>query len=144
MTEPSLNLFGRVAFLGFRDDASQGVFTSREGRVTTVADSNGPYSSFQEPSLNDLGGVVFTADLDELSPEGRSIQGVFTGPHPRTDEVLRSGDLYEGVRVSSVFTCRESLNNRGQIVMMVQSGNPETFEVRTFVVKATPRTLRDD
>jgi hypothetical protein len=53
--------------------------------------------------------------------------------------VLQSGDTYQGVPVSSVFTCSEGLNNLGQIVMTVQSENPDTFETRTFIVRATPR-----
>jgi hypothetical protein len=107
--------------------------------VTTVADSTGAYSSFGEPSLNDLGKIVFTANLDEFAPNGFQVQGVFTGSNPVTDKVLQTGDTYGGVPVSSVFTCSESLNNLGQIVMTVQSENPDTFEVRTFIVKATPR-----
>jgi hypothetical protein len=144
--DPSLNLLGRVAFMGFTfgDPQVQGIFTSRGGPVTTVADSTGPYASFGRPSLNDLGKVVFTADLDEFGPNGLPIQGVFTGPNPAADKVLKAGDRYQGVPVSSVFTCSEALNNLGQIVMTVQSEDPETFEVRTFIVKATPRALRND
>ena len=41
-----------------------------------------------------------------------------------------------------MFTCAEALNDLGQIVMTVQSENPDTFELRTFIVKATPRLLR--
>src|SRR6185503_6667095 len=72
--DPSLNLFGRVAFLADRfDDQGQqiiGVHTSRGGQITTVAENNldpfadGPvYAFFSEPSLNDLGQVAFTADV---------------------------------------------------------------------------------
>lgn len=142
--DPSLNIFGRVAFMGFTfvgDTQVLGIFTSRGGEVTTVADSTGDYASFGRPSLNDLGKVVFAADLDEFGPNGFPIQGVFTGSDPVKDKVLKAGDAYEGVVVSSVFTCSEALNNLGQIVMTVQSENPETFEVRTFIVKATPRVL---
>jgi hypothetical protein len=142
VSDASLNNLGRVAFQGatfVRDVQVRGIFTSRGGPITTVADSRGRYSTFREPSLNDFGAVVFTADLDEVGPDGRLIQGVFTGPNPKTDKVLQAGDPYEGVHVSSVFTCSEALNNLGEIVMTVQSENPDTFEVRTFVVKATPR-----
>ena len=66
---------------------------------------------------------------------------VFTGPDPRAHKVLQAGDRYEGERVTSVVTCAEALNNRGQIAMTVFSENPDTFEVRTFVVKASPRKL---
>jgi hypothetical protein len=67
---------------------------------------------------------------------------VFTGPDPVKDRVLRSGDIYAGVPVSSVLTCSEALNNFGQIVMTVVSENPETFEQRRFIVRATPRVDR--
>lgn len=139
--DPSLNIFGRVAFTGFTFDDPQviGVFTSRGGAITAVADNRARFSSFGRASLNDLGAVVFTADLDEFGPTGLPLQGVFTGPHHVRDKVLQSGDVHEGVPVTSVFTCSEALNNTGQIVMTVQSENPETFEVRTFIVKATPR-----
>ena len=142
--DPSLNILGRAAFFGAKviDDVQiLGIFTGRGGPVTTVADSTGPYSSFSEPSLNDLGRVVFTADLDEFGPNGLQVQGVFTGPDPESDKVIKAGDLYEGLQVTSVFTCEEALNDLGQIVMIVQSENPETFDVRTFVVKATPKFL---
>jgi hypothetical protein len=145
--DPSLNIFGRVAFRGFRNVGEtqvEGIFTSRGGPVTTVADSTGPYSFFGEPSLNDLGKVVFAANLDDFAPNGFQIQGVFTGDDPVNDKVIQTGDIYEGVPVSSAFTCAEGLNNLGQIVMTVQSENPDTFEVRTFIVKATPRLLRND
>jgi hypothetical protein len=139
----SLNNFGTVAFTASKfvnDVQVLGIFTSDGGPVTTVVDSTGPFSSFQEPSLNDLGDVVFTADLDEFGPEGRQIQGVFTGPDPKADVVLQAGDKYDGARVTSVTTGSEALNNNGEIVMTVQSENPETFEVRTFIVKARPKS----
>jgi len=142
--DPSLNLLGRVAFTGFTfvgDTQLQGVFTSRGGAMTTVADNTGRYSSFGEPSLNDLNNIAFTATLDEFMPNGFQTQGVYTGSNPVRDKVLQSGDTYQGVPVSSVFTCSEGLNNLGQIVMTVQSENPDTFETRTFIVKATPRLL---
>jgi hypothetical protein len=140
----SLNNLGRVAFQGstFVDDTQiLGIFTGDGGPITVVADSTGPFSSFDEPSLNDLGKVVFTADLDEFGPDGRQIQGVFTGPDPVADKVLQAGELYDGVTISSIRTCSEALNNDGEIVMTVQSENPDTFEVRTFVVKATPNEV---
>jgi hypothetical protein len=138
--DPSLNLVGRVAFQGssFEGDTQVlGIYTSRGAEMTTVVDNTGPYDSFREPSLNDLGQVAFTADLDRLL-NGRNIQGVFNGPNPNRDVVLQAGDIYEGVPITSIVSCNEALNNFGEIVMTVQSENPETFEVRTFIVKATP------
>jgi hypothetical protein len=146
--DPSLNIFGSVAFTADRfDENFNQIFsinTSRGGAVTTVADSSpGGYASFREPSLNDLGRVVFTADVQPDPEVFVTSQGVFTGPDPVADKVLQVGDIYDGVPVTSVRTCAEALNNLGQIVMVVQSENPETFEVRTFVVGATPRAIRE-
>jgi hypothetical protein len=144
--DPSLNLLGRVAFTADRFDLNStqifSVNTSRGGAVTTVAESSpGGYASFREPSLNDLGAIVFTADVQPDPEVFVTFQGVFTGRNPVADKVLQVGDLHEGVPVTSVVTCAEALNNLGQIVMTVFSENPETFELRTFVVKATPRVF---
>jgi hypothetical protein len=108
--------------------------------VTTVAQSRpGGYASFREPSLNDLGAVAFTAEVQPDPNVFITTQGVFTGPDPRAHKVLQAGDRIEGTPVTSVVTCAEALNNREEIVMTVFSENPDTFAVRTFVVKATPR-----
>lgn len=148
MGDPSLNIVGRVAFTGTRDENSNQIFsinTSRGGAVTTVAESSpGGYASFREPSLNDFGKVAFTAEVQPDPDVFVTFQGVFTGPDPVDDKVLQAGDLIEGVPVSSVVSCAEALNNRGQIVMRVFSENPDTFETRVFVVKATPISVRDD
>ena len=148
VSDPSLNILGRVAFIGSRfDENFNQIFsinTSRGGPVTTEAETRpGGYASFREPSLNDLGRIAFTADVQPDPEVFVTFQGVFTGPDPVADKVLQAGDLYQGVPVTSVVTCAEALNNRGQIVMTVQSENPDTFEVRSFVVRATPRGVRE-
>jgi hypothetical protein len=144
--DPSLNAHGRVAFIGTRFDENFNQFfsinTSDGESVTTVAETSpGGYASFREPSLNDLGAVAFTAEVQPDPNLFVTTQGVFTGPDPRVHKVLQAGDRYEGVRVSSVVSCSEALNNRGEIVMTVFSENPDTFDVRVFVVKASPRRL---
>ena len=147
--DPSLNIFGRVAFTAdrFDEDGNQifSINTSRGGPITTVAESSlGGFVSFQEPSLNDLGHVVFTADL-QPDPEDffTTIQGVFTGGDPVRDKVLQAGDRIEGAQLTSVRTCTEGLNDRGQIVMVAASEDPDTFETRWFVIRATPRGVRE-
>jgi hypothetical protein len=150
VSDPSLNIFGRVAFVAERFDAQgQQIFsvqTSRGGQATTIAETDPDplaarpvYAFFDEPSLNDLGQVAFTADVLVDPTSFLTAQGVFTGPDPVADKVLQAGDRIGGVRVTSVFTCSEALNNLGEIVMTVQSEDPDTFEVRTLIVKATPR-----
>jgi hypothetical protein len=146
VSDPSLNADGRVAFIGTRFDENFNQFfsinTSDGGSVSTVAQTSpGRYTSFREPSLNDLGAVAFTAEVQPDPNLFVTTQGVFTGPDPRVHKVLQAGDRYEGVRVSSVVSCSEALNNRGEIAMTVFSENPDTFDVRVFVVKASPRKL---
>ena len=146
MSDPSLDNNRRVAFLGDRfDENFNQIFSvniSDGQALTTVAESRpGGYASFREPSLNDLGGIVFTAEVQRDPNVFVTTQGVFTGPDPRAHKVLQAGDRYEGERVTSVVTCAEALNNRGEIAMTVFSQNPDTFEVRAFVVRASPRRL---
>jgi hypothetical protein len=142
--DPSLNNSGVVAFTAnrFDDDFNQifSVNTSSGAGVTTVAESSpGGYSFFDEPSLNDLGQVAFTAEVQPDPNEFITFQGVFTGPDPVAHKVLQAGDLYEGAPVLSVISCSEALNNTGEIVMTVFGPeDPETFESRIFIVKATP------
>jgi hypothetical protein len=113
--------------------------------VTTVAESSpGGYSSFREPTLSDLDGIAFTADVQPDPDVFITFQGVFTGPDPVTDKVLQAGDRYKGALVTSVVTCAEALNNRGQIVMTVFSEDPNTFETRIFIVTATPSHVPED
>jgi hypothetical protein len=151
--DPSLNLFGRVAFQAFKTVAGEqviGIFTSRGGPVTTVADNSGrfgaakAFSSFGEPSLNDFGQVAFTADTNTFcSPEDfLPEQGVFTGDDPDADKVLSTCDTYEGLAITGVSMCNEGLSNLGEIVMLVSSQvfDPETFTfpTKTWIVKAIP------
>jgi hypothetical protein len=151
--DPSLNIFGRAAFQGFKTVNGEqviGIFTSRGGPVTTIADNSGrfgnqkAYSSFGEPSLNDVGEVAFTADTNTFcSPQDfLPEQGVFTGSNPNRDKVLSTCDSYEGKVVTGISMCAEGLNNRGEIVMLVGSSafDPETgtFPTKAWIVLATP------
>jgi hypothetical protein len=85
-------------------------------------------------SINELGQIAFQDSGIVLSNPDGTFRRIIDS---------NSGQ-YEGVRISSVFPCSEALNDLGQIVMTVQSENPETFELRSFIVKATPRSLRID
>jgi hypothetical protein len=127
----SLNNLGRVAFVGFDDEFTrEAVFTGRGGALTEVANTTGGYSSFGfgGPSLNDLGRVAFQADLDD----GGS--GVFTGPDPDSDAVIRTGDAIGDKTVQFVNACREMLNIRGQVALKV------IFEdFSEAIIRATPR-----
>jgi hypothetical protein len=143
--DPSLNSEGRVAFIGTRFAEDRQIFSVNIGdgaAMTTAAESSpAGYASFREPSLNDLGGVVFTAEVQRDPDVFVTDQGVFTGSDPGRDRVLQAGDRYEGELVTSVVTCSEALNNRGEIVMTVFTEDPKTFEDVTRIVRATPRSV---
>ncbi|HEV2874619.1 MAG TPA: choice-of-anchor tandem repeat NxxGxxAF-containing protein [Thermoleophilaceae bacterium] len=128
----SLNNLGRVAFIAFDDEFTrEALFTGRGGALTEVASTLGDYSAFGfgGPSLNDLGRVAFQADLDD--PVG---PGIFKGPNPVSDAVIRTGDTIADKTVQSVGACREMLNVRGQVAVKV------TFEDFTeAIIRATPR-----
>ena len=90
-----------------------------------------PEASFgsRGPSLNDLGLVAFQADLDDFVSSG-----VFTGPNPVPDAVIRTGDRVAGKTVQSVSACREMLKARGQVAVRV------TFEdFSQGIIRTTPR-----
>ena len=57
-------------------------------------------------------------------PEERDLDafpsnGVFTGPHPTRDAVVRTGTVIGGKVVQSVSGCREMLNPLGQVAATV-------------------------
>lgn len=86
---PALNDTGTVAFRVQFDDGDTGVYTVPlvGGPVTTVAETDGPFSGFKlNVAINDAGDVVFQAGLDALPGEFES--GIFTGPNPATDTVV--------------------------------------------------------
>jgi hypothetical protein len=127
----SLNNLGRVAFAAFDESGEEVILTGRGGPLTEVASTTGEYAFFggRGPSINDLGQVAFQADLDDFSSSG-----VFTGPDPVDDAVIRTGDVIGGKTVQSVSACREMLNARGQVAALV------TYDdFSAAIVRATPR-----
>ena len=105
----SINNMDNVAFNAFLDTFVEGIFTSSGGLSNPIVDSNGPFSGFLQPSINDRGVVAFIAGLDA---GGR---GIFIGPNSVTDKVIATGDSLFGSSVTFLNTLNHSLNNRGQI-----------------------------
>ncbi len=81
-----------------------------------IADTSGPYSSLGEPSINDTGTVAFLAGLDAAGP------GIFTGPDPAADKVIRTGDPLFGSTVMSLDISESgaALNNFGRIAFWAE------------------------
>jgi hypothetical protein len=100
--DPSINDDGDVIFFAFTDGGNgAGIFTSSGGVLDTVATLDGPFSGFgQTPALNNDGDVAFLADLDA---GGR---GIFIGPDPVLDKVIRTGDPLFGSTVTDLGVYR--------------------------------------
>ena len=138
--EPVLNDAGTAAFeRSFSDEASQQfvteIVTGNGGPLTTVADTTGPFGSFgfRPPSLNNDGDVAFLATLDDFSTTG-----IFVGPDPITDRVIATGDTLDGATVSSLTFCEEGLSDSGQLAFTAFFQDPDTFETRAAVFRASP------
>jgi hypothetical protein len=119
---------GRVAF------SSNGAFvqTGDGGPVVTIAATSPTgFQSFGQVSISAGGKVAFSASL----PTG--VAGVFTGSDPQTDVVLQTGDFFPGFgTITFVQTLRESINDSGQIAMLVLF-NDNGVEKRA-IVRADP------
>jgi hypothetical protein len=105
----------------------EGIFQSSGGAPMTVADTFGPYSGFAlsgDPSVS-ASGVVFHATLDEGG------HGLFAGPDPVADKVIRTGDALLGSTVVSLQPlARTSMNDLGQIGFVAYLGNADVVVAR--------------
>jgi hypothetical protein len=137
---PVLNDAGTAAFYrSFFDEANQ-VFVEQivrvdaDGTLTVLADTRGEFGSFgfRPPSLNNQGEVAFLATLDD------GTTGIFVGPDPVADRVIATGDTLDGETVTSLTFCEEGLNDSGQLAFTAFFEDPETFETRVAVYRATP------
>jgi hypothetical protein len=143
---PALNDLGTVAFSALLDAGGSGIFTDSGGPTTTIVDTNGPFSDvfgdpfnlglFGGPSLNDLGTVAFFAQLD--TPEF----GIFTGPDPSLDAVVRLGDPLFGSTVVE-FRLDLALNNAGQVAFtyLLADGRIGVARADPFVAVPVPASL---
>jgi Bacterial Ig domain len=127
---------GRVAFVA----GSLAVQTGDGGPVTTIATrtyEGGTYDSFSQAAISDAGKVAFLAGL----PLG--MVGVFTGPNPETDVVLKTGAdpvFISGlglVTVTSIGMMREAINDSGQVAMTVGYNDSEGV-AKFAIVRADP------
>ena len=136
---PVLNDEGTAAFYrSFFDEASEQfvdeIVTGSGDTLTTVVDTRGEFGSFgfRPPSLNNQGDVAFLATLDD------GTTGIFVGPDPVEDRVIATGDTLDGETVTGLTFCEEGLNDSGQLAFTAFFEDPETFETRVAVFRATP------
>jgi len=87
-----------------------------DGEVKILATTQGPFLDFlSSHAVNNHGQVVFTAVIDS------GITGLFAGPNPMTDVVIKQGDQLLGNRIveGPAFSNR-GLNDAGQIVFFAR------------------------
>jgi hypothetical protein len=83
-----------------------------DGKVTVLASTQGPFRDLlSSHAVNNHGQVVFSALLDG------GITGIFAGPNPIADVVIKKGDPLLGMKIveGPVFSNR-GFNDAGQIV----------------------------
>ena len=106
---------GQIVFGGYRLNGISVVSTVAlgalaGGETTIVANDVGPYNDFSYVALNNAGTVAFQALLD-----GEAGGGIFTGPDPVKDAVVKAGDQMFGGQIQAVYFQRDGLNNAGQV-----------------------------
>ena len=123
---------GRVAFV-----SNTALQTGDGGPVTTIATrtfEGGAYQQFTGggASLSAAGRVAFMASL----PSG--VDGVFTGPNPEADDVLKAGDVIPGLgRVTNLSISREAINDSGQVAMFVIYED-SALALKRAIIRADP------
>lgn len=109
---PDLNNAGVVAFVGAIAIDNVGVFKADGQSITTVLGNSGPLraSTFHGVAINNLGDVAFAGIVGSGND-----RGIFTGPNPVSDKVIRFGDPLFGSTVALVEITHGALNDSGQI-----------------------------
>jgi hypothetical protein len=127
-----INDVGRVAFT--TSGSLYGVQLGDGGPLTTVA-SYPTYLMFGgTASVNNADVVAFWGQL----PSG--VSGIFIGPNPATDAVIKTGDLLPGCgTVTGVAVSKEAINDAGQVALIAlcNRGGPFT----ALVVRADPISI---
>jgi hypothetical protein len=113
---PGITNDGSVVFQAVFDSGGSGIFKSQSRIVTPVVDTTGPFSGLRFVAANNHDQVAFIGSLDS---EG---EGLFLGPDPTADQVIRFGDALFGSTVTSIETSH-ALNDRGQIVFYYRLAN---------------------
>ena len=140
--DPALNDAGTVAFVeAFDDEQGNQVFaiqTGNGGPLTTIVDTRGEFAFFdlRAPAFNNLGDIAFFGELDSDTFPPPS--GIFVGPDPVEDRVIGAGDTLDGETVTAVGICEDGLNDSGQLAFTAIFEDPNTFERRVAVFRATP------
>jgi len=89
---PTMNEAGTVAFRADSTNGASGVFAGDGSAVTTVADTNGPWSRFHGlPVITHDDIVVFRADCKD------GVQGIYAGREGSIRTVAETGERFESL-----------------------------------------------
>lgn len=149
---PSINDRGAVAFRADRFDGPnffQSIFVGDGRQLAPVVETSGPGSPLNfmtggTPSINNRDTVAFFADACSSDPNIGCRQGLFVGPDPDHDAVIRTGDPLFGSAVSGFGSTSPSFlprgpafNDRGQLAFVAH-----LEDGRDVLVRADPRRRR--
>ncbi|MBA3572469.1 MAG: hypothetical protein H0W34_10960 [Pyrinomonadaceae bacterium] len=108
-TFPSMSSSGEITFFSdFADTLGRVITRITEGVATTLVSVDGPFERLYVPSTTPGGRYAFMGGLDLGG------FGIFTGPDPVKDKVIRTGDPLFGSTVHEVGFYR-GLNDRGDV-----------------------------
>jgi hypothetical protein len=113
----AINASNRVAFVAARKPAfggGKGVFTGTgTGALTTIATTGGAYNDIADfVSMTTGGAVVFAANLTAGG------QGIFTGPDPVANKIIRTGDALDGSTVTTLTFFPRAVNDLGRVTFL--------------------------
>jgi len=107
-----INDSGVVVALAFFDAGGSAIVTFGTSSITIVSTTDGLFSHLGSAAINNHGQVVFYGEL----PSGE--KGIFTGPNPATDVVIKTGDSLLGSTVAGIVMSYAALNDSGQIAIL--------------------------
>jgi hypothetical protein len=109
---PVISNRGTISFSAVLDNEVQGVYKLADGKLTTIADSSGPYDKIYSSTMNNRDATAFSAFLDSGQ------YGIYTGPDPIADKVIEVGDRLLDSTVTEFSFGTQGLNDRGELAFV--------------------------
>ncbi|GET41403.1 hypothetical protein MiSe_62150 [Microseira wollei NIES-4236] len=122
-----INNSGTVAFHANLDAGGKGIFTSKDGKLTSIVDTSSKFNILLNPTINNNGTVVFTGVFD-----GRNNSGVFTGSGGTVNTIAdRNGPLagfgsFPQINNNGTVAFSATLDAGGQGIFTSKDGNLTT------------------
>lgn len=126
---PSVNEAETVVFSATLQEGGAGIFCAEAGEIRTIIDTDSGFESFRGALINDAGTVFFYA-----TPGGGQM-GIYAGPDPVADVVLRIGDPLFGSTVVDFALNPVSINAHDQLAIRLRLANDEQRIVRVDPAK---------